>query len=53
MSMTRIADLFCRGAGVPAGLPFCRNKGDQVKQIGNAVPPGFARNLTAAALGTT
>ncbi|MBE3039277.1 MAG: DNA cytosine methyltransferase [Chloroflexi bacterium] len=36
--------------GFPAGYSFAGNKSDQVKQIGNAVPAGLARNLVLAAL---
>jgi DNA (cytosine-5)-methyltransferase 1 len=36
--------------GFPIGHRFAGNKSDQVKQIGNAVPPGLARAQTLAAL---
>lgn len=35
----------------PAGYRFAGNKGDQVRQIGNAVPPKLAQALIGAALG--
>jgi DNA (cytosine-5)-methyltransferase 1 len=37
--------------GFPAGYQFAGNKGDQVKQIGNAVPVGTARALALSAMG--
>ena len=37
--------------GFPKGYQFAGNKGDQVKQIGNAVPAGTAKALALAALG--
>lgn len=37
--------------GFPAGFRFAGNKGDAVKQIGNAVPRGTAKALALAALG--
>lgn len=36
--------------GFPAGFRFAGNKGDAVKQIGNAVPRGTAKALALAAL---
>lgn len=36
--------------GFPAGYRFAGSKGDQVRQIGNAVPVGIATALTAAML---
>ncbi len=36
--------------GFPAGYRFAGSKGDQVRQIGNAVPVGIAAALTAAML---
>jgi DNA (cytosine-5)-methyltransferase 1 len=38
--------------GFPGGYQFAGNKGDQVKQIGNAVPVGTAKALALAALET-
>ena len=37
--------------GFPPDHRFAGNKGEQIKQIGNAVPPGLARALTLTAMG--
>jgi site-specific DNA-cytosine methylase len=59
--MTRVVDLFCGGGGETTGIVqaaqgfpreyrFAGNKGDQVRQIGNAVPVNTARALALEAL---